>query len=169
MKLVNFLGAAAAGTLLLAGCGKNDDAKTKQPPLMVTVATVAEREMAGALRASGRLLPREEAGVARLSPAELVREPELHEELGVPGRDPNLLLERGDGAGGDPARRAPERPLGERCRGGGRRPGRGRLGEDASDEPAEGERDRDRAAHDECRPASHAERRPSPYRCPVCS
>lgn len=64
MKLVKFLGVAAAGTALLAGCGKNADDKAKQPPQTVTVATVSEREMAGALRASGRLLPREEAGVA---------------------------------------------------------------------------------------------------------
>lgn len=52
--------------LVLAGCGRSsaDAPKKDAPPQTVTVAPVAERELAGTLRASGRLLPREEAAVA---------------------------------------------------------------------------------------------------------
>lgn len=51
--------------ILLAGCGaKNSKARQELPPQTVTAAVVARRDIAGALTASGRLLPREEMAVA---------------------------------------------------------------------------------------------------------
>lgn len=54
-----------AVALALAGCGGNAEGERKaMPPQTVSVARVEMREMAGSLRASGRLLAREEAAVA---------------------------------------------------------------------------------------------------------
>jgi HlyD family secretion protein len=51
--------------LLVAGCGKaTSTAKVETPPLTVTVAVVGQHDIAGALSASGRLVPREEMAVA---------------------------------------------------------------------------------------------------------
>lgn len=57
------LGAAAAA-LLLSGCGGKKDAARTQLPETITVSTLQQRTISGALTASGRLLPREEAGVS---------------------------------------------------------------------------------------------------------
>ncbi len=51
--------------LLLAGCGgKDSKARHELPPQTVTAAVAARHDVAGALTASGRLLPREEMAVA---------------------------------------------------------------------------------------------------------
>ncbi len=56
---------ALALALLLAACGKGSaDKKTELPPQTVTVAVAAKQDIAGALSASGRLVPREEMAVA---------------------------------------------------------------------------------------------------------
>lgn len=50
---------------LVAGCGSvEEDGATRMPPQTVTTAVVANREIAGGITASGRLLPREEMAVA---------------------------------------------------------------------------------------------------------
>ena len=55
------LGSAAS----LAGCGRSTStARQALPPLSVTVATVAEHDIGGTTSASGRLVPREEVGIA---------------------------------------------------------------------------------------------------------
>ncbi|MBV1688600.1 efflux RND transporter periplasmic adaptor subunit [Novosphingobium sp. G106] len=50
--------------LLLAGCGKKTAGREEMPPQTVTAAVAARHDVAGALTASGRLLPREEMAVA---------------------------------------------------------------------------------------------------------
>ena len=88
-------------------------------------------------------------GVRGLAPAQLVGEPELGERAGIAGFGPNTILER-------PRRRCPERGRRSRRVRGRRAPrerrrlrGAVRLGQDTADEPAESERGRNRAAHDE--------------------
>lgn len=57
--------AFAPALLALAACGSGTQHERKPlPPLSVTVASVAMREIAGSLTASGRLLPQEEVVVA---------------------------------------------------------------------------------------------------------
>ena len=54
-----------AVALVLSGCGKQgSDAGKQPPPQAVTVAAAAQRNISGALTASGRLIPREETAVA---------------------------------------------------------------------------------------------------------
>ncbi|MDB5723544.1 MAG: Multidrug resistance protein MdtA [Novosphingobium sp.] len=56
---------ALTAALLLAGCGKGTPtARTEPPPQTVTIAVAGEHDIAGALGASGRLVPREEMTVA---------------------------------------------------------------------------------------------------------
>lgn len=51
--------------VMLAGCGSGaPEARQELPPLSVTVAQVTERQISGAVTASGRLLPREEVAIA---------------------------------------------------------------------------------------------------------
>ena len=110
-----------------------------------------------------RLRARQIRRIRGLAPAELVREAELGEETGVAGSSANLRLEPGD-AGRRHATRSGERLIGDRPSsqgGSGGGPCGRRLGEDAADERAEGERDRNRASHEQCRPASHAEPPPT--------
>lgn len=59
-------GALALGAfVLLSGCSAaKEDEATRMPPQAVTTALVANREIAGGITASGRLLPREEIAVA---------------------------------------------------------------------------------------------------------
>lgn len=54
-----------ATALLLASCGKEAPGKVRElPPQTVTAAVAARHDVAGALSASGRLVPREEVAVA---------------------------------------------------------------------------------------------------------
>ena len=108
-------------------------------------------------RPQGGLGTREVRRIGSLPPAQLIREAELREEPGVARLRPNLCLERRERRGADTAGRSGERPICERHRSGRGCRGRARLGEDAADEPSECERHRSGAAHEECRPASHAE------------
>jgi HlyD family secretion protein len=56
---------ALALAFVVAGCGKDASKERRAlPPQAVTAAVAAKREVAGALTASGRLLPREEMAVA---------------------------------------------------------------------------------------------------------
>jgi HlyD family secretion protein len=64
MARVSFLFPALALALLLAGCGKPTKGREEMPPQTVTAAVAARHAVAGALTASGRLLPREEMAVA---------------------------------------------------------------------------------------------------------
>lgn len=60
-----YLLCAVTLALLVAGCGKNETkAKQELPPQTVTVTLAGRHDIAGALSASGRLVPREEMAVA---------------------------------------------------------------------------------------------------------
>ena len=58
------VGALALAVAGFAGCGKKTTDREEMPPQTVTAAVAARHDVAGALTASGRLLPREEMAVA---------------------------------------------------------------------------------------------------------
>jgi HlyD family secretion protein len=64
MARVSPFPSALAFALVLAGCGKSTKPREDLPPQTVTAAVAARHDVAGALTASGRLLPREEMAVA---------------------------------------------------------------------------------------------------------
>ena len=102
------------------------------------------------------LRTREVRRVGRLPPAQLIREAELREQAARRAAAPAPAASSAASAGrADAAGRSGERPIRERHRSGRRGRGGARLGEDAADEPAESERHRNGAAHEQCRPAPH--------------
>ena len=115
--------------------------------------------------AQRRLGARKVRGIGGLPPAQLIREPELRQQRwrrAARARTCASSAARGD-APMPPAAPASARSASatgaaddDACR--------PRLGEDAADEPPEGERGRSRAAHEECRTSSHAE----PLDRPTC-
>ena len=64
MRFVSYPSLVLAVALMLPGCNASTGKKQELPAQAVTVALVAQREMSGGLTASGRLVPREEVGVA---------------------------------------------------------------------------------------------------------
>ena len=153
------------GTTAVRQCGSElvlDERERPQSEHGVRV-VVPEAERAS----QRRLGAREVRGVRRLTPAQLVREAELDEKLGVMRAGVHRCFQSAHPCRADSARRSGERVLDEHTgSGGGCRHCRARLGEHASDEAPEGERDRNRAAHEDCRSSSHVEPRLRPTGVP---